>query len=125
MTLYAHFSAVPPELWRWPSFTPREVASKGDGSILLVEEALDALQIARNVVGRPFRLNSAYRDPIHNARVGGAPRSMHKEGHAFDIALAGHDKEALVAALDGAGFRGLGLRYRTFVHVDMGIRRTW
>ena len=125
MTLYAHFSEVPASAWRWPNFTAKEIASKGDGSVLLVEEALDALQTARNVVGRSFRINSAYRDPIHNTLVGGAPRSKHKEGHAFDVALAGHDKEALVAALDGAGFRGLGLRYRTFVHVDMGPRRSW
>ncbi len=123
--LYAHFSEVPAAAWRWPDFAPREVASRGDGSLLLIDEALDALQAARTAVGRPMRINSAYRDPVHNALVGGAPRSKHKEGHAFDVALAGHDKEALCRALRAAGFRGFGLRYATFVHVDMGRERSW
>lgn len=123
--LYAHHSEIPPGVWRWENFAPVEVASRGDGSLLLVDEAMDALQKARSRLGRPLRINSAYRDPVHNALVGGAPRSKHKEGHAFDVALAGHDRAALIAALRDAGFRGFGLRYRTFVHVDMGRRRTW
>ena len=122
---WPHFSEVRPRRWRWPNFAPAELASRGDGSLLLVEEALDALQAARDAVGRPFQINSAYRDPIHNALVGGAPRSKHKEGHAFDLALAGHDKAELVQTLKACGFRGFGLRYRTFVHVDMGPRRAW
>ena len=123
--LYPHHSEVPAAAWRWPNFAPVEIASRGDGSLLVVEEALDALQAAREALGRPLRINSAYRDPTHNALVGGAPRSKHKEGHAFDVALAGHDRGALIAALRAAGFRGFGLRYRTFVHVDMGRERSW
>ena len=123
--LYAHYSEVPAEHWPWPNFTPREIASRGDGSLLLVPEAMDALQRARVVLGKAMRINSAYRDPIHNALVGGAPRSKHKEGHAFDVALAGQDKERLVGVLQGVGFRGFGLNYRTFVHVDMGRKREW
>ncbi len=123
--LYAHFSEVPARAWRWPDFAPREIASRGDGSLLLVAEALDALQAARSALGRPLRIASAYRDPVHNALVGGAPRSKHKEGHAFDVALAGHDRARLADALRAAGFRGFGLRYGTFIHVDMGPRREW
>ena len=123
--LYAHYSEVPDKDWPWPDFIPREIASRGDGSLLLVPEAMDALQRARVVLGKAMRINSAYRDPIHNALVGGAPRSKHKEGHAFDVALAGHGKVSLVAVLRRAGFRGFGLNYRTFVHVDMGRKREW
>lgn len=111
--------------WRWENFTPIEIASKGDGSLLLHEAGMDALQRARDIAQAPFRITSAYRDPIHNARVGGAPRSSHKEGHAFDIALAGHDRDELIAILTEAGFRGLGIRYRTFVHADLGRFRRW
>ena len=125
MTMFVHFSEVPHSVWRWPNFTPWEIASRGDGSVLLIEDALDALQAARNTLGRPMRINSAYRDPVHNALVGGAPRSKHKEGHAFDVSLAGHDKSRLVSILRECGFRGFGLRYQTFVHVDMGPRRDW
>lgn len=112
------------EGWRWPDFTPQEMASKGDRSLRLSGDAMDALQAARGALGEPFVILSAYRDPLHNARVGGAPLSRHKMGDAFDIALAGHRKMELYAACKAAGFRGFGM-YRTFLHVDMGPERTW
>jgi uncharacterized protein YcbK (DUF882 family) len=124
-TLYDHWSEVPASAWRWPSFTPREIASKGDGSLLLVPEAMDRLQSAREIYDQSMLITSAYRDPIHNARVGGAPRSMHKRGIAFDIALQRRPKQPLIRALEIAGFAGLGVRYRTFVHADCGRKRSW
>ena len=124
-TLYDHWSEVPASAWRWPSFTPREIASKGDGSLLLVPEAMDRLQSAREIYDQSMLITSAYRDPIHNARVGGAPRSMHKRGIAFDIALQRRPKQPLIQALEIAGFAGLGVRYRTFVHADLGRKRSW
>ncbi len=122
---YASFRDVPAGAWRWPNFAPAEIASKGDGSLKVVPAALDALERARALAGRPLAILSAYRDPLHNARVGGAPLSRHKAGDAFDIALAGADQEALAAALKGAGFTGFGLGYRTFVHADLGPHRSW
>jgi uncharacterized protein YcbK (DUF882 family) len=89
-----------------------------------VPDALDTLTAAREIVGRPFRILSAYRDPIHNAKVGGAPLSRHKYGDAFDIALTGHDRDELLEACKTAGFRGFGF-YNTFLHVDLGSRRSW
>jgi uncharacterized protein YcbK (DUF882 family) len=110
--------------WRWPHFTPSEMASKGDGSLILSEEAMDALEEARIVLNEPFRILSAYRDPLHNARVGGAPLSRHKAGDAFDISLEGHRKDELREACQAAGFRGFGL-YKVFLHIDMGPKRSW
>lgn len=110
--------------WRWPHFTPQEMASRGDGSLRLSGDAMDALEAARVALGEPFIILSAYRDPLHNARVGGAPLSRHKMGDAFDIALRGHRKTELYAACKAAGFRGFGM-YKTFLHVDMGPERTW
>lgn len=112
------------EGWRWPHFTPKEMASKGDGSLVLSEDAMDALEAARTALGEPFIILSAYRDPIHNARVGGAPMSRHKAGDAFDIALRNHRRGELRDACMSAGFRGFGL-YQTFLHVDLGPKRTW
>jgi len=74
----------------------------------------------------PFQINSAYRCPIHNARIGGAPLSMHKFGRAFDIALTDHvDREKLIKCALQVGAGGIGENYKTFVHVDTGRRRSW
>jgi uncharacterized protein YcbK (DUF882 family) len=124
-TLYDHWSEMPVSAWCWPNFTPREIASRGDGSLLLVPEAMDRLQSAREIYDQSMLITSAYRDPIHNAKVGGAPMSMHKRGLAFDIALQRRPKQPLISALEIAGFTGLGVRYRTFVHADLGRKRSW
>lgn len=77
----------------------------------------------RNIVGKPFNINCSARCPVHNARVGGAPRSQHRstlniQATAFDISLKGHNKFVLLKAAKQAGFRGIGSSYKTFIHVD-------
>lgn len=84
---------------------------------------MDALQAARDQIGRSFHILSAHRCSLHNARVGGAPMSQHLR-LAVDIALHGHDSSALHAALREAGFTGFGF-YTTFIHADMGPKRQW
>ncbi len=123
--LYRHWSDVPETAWGWPHFSPRELASKGNGSLLVVPAALDVLETARVMADRPFYITSAYRDPIHNALVGGAPLSRHKQGDAFDISLRGHSKDTLINILRAAGFRGFGINYAAFVHADLGRERSW
>ena len=68
----------------------------------------------------PLRINSGHRCALHNARVGGAPLSLHKK-LAFDVALAGHDPAQLAAAARASGFRGFGFR-QTFLHLDTRVR---
>ncbi len=60
---YASFRDVPAGAWRGPNFAPAEFASKGDGSLKVVPAALDALERARALAGRPLAILSAYRDP--------------------------------------------------------------
>lgn len=121
--IYKHWSHV--KNWRWQDFKPQELASRGDGSLFVNEEALDALQTARILAGKPFYINSAYRDPIYNARIGGAPLSRHKFGDAFDISLRNHDKQTLIRICKEAGFKGLGVNYSSFLHVDTWRARQW
>ena len=59
--------------------------------MLVNEAALDKLQALRGALGKPLIVRSAYRSPEHNRAVGGAKRSKHMEGTAFDIAMANHD----------------------------------
>jgi uncharacterized protein YcbK (DUF882 family) len=85
------------------------------------------LQFLRDYTGRPITINSAYRCPEHNAKVGGSKTSQHLLGKAADItiqSLKPAEVYALIEELIDMGHLlqgGLGL-YDTFVHYD--IRKT-
>jgi len=69
---YADWRDVPGKLWRWPNFSPEEIACRGDGTIRINEPALDKLQALRDRLGVPLIVHSAYRSPAYNRQVGGA-----------------------------------------------------
>lgn len=85
------------------------------------------LQTIRNTFGSPIRINSGYRTPEHNKKVGGVENSQHVEARAADLAPTSGKKEDLdrlvlvILELADAGFipnGGVGI-YRTFVHYDI------
>ena len=84
------------------------------------------LQFLRDYTGRPITINSAYRSPKHNAKVGGSKTSQHLLGKAADItiqSLKPAEVFMIIEELIDMGHMlqgGLGL-YDTFVHYD--IRR--
>ncbi|TCO68500.1 YcbK family protein [Rhodovulum euryhalinum] len=125
-TRYDHWRDVPESAWRWPNFSPAEIACRGTGRLLINEPALDRLQALRDRLGKPLIVRSAYRSPGHNRAVGGAPRSKHMDGAAFDIAMANHDPVAFEAAAREVGFLGFGYYPRSgFMHIDLGPARSW
>jgi zinc D-Ala-D-Ala carboxypeptidase len=126
MTLYSNWNDVPAAEWRWPSFTPQEMACKGTGRLMLDPDAMDKLQALRTRLGRPLIITSAYRSPEHNRAVGGASRSMHMQGRAFDVRQENHDPGAFIEAARAVGFTGIGTYPRSgFIHVDNGPQRQW
>jgi hypothetical protein len=110
--------------WKWKYFNRDEVNSPDDGSLVINEDALDKLERMRIKVGKPLKINSAYRSIKHNKKVGGEKGSMHRQGRAFDISNKGHNPYDLYQAAIDAGFTGFGF-YRTFLHVDTGNKRWW
>ncbi len=123
---FRHFRDVPDSLWRWKNFSPAEIACRGTGQLKLHPEALDKLQALRDRLGKPLIIRSAYRSPEHNRNVGGAPRSKHMDGTAFDIAMSNHDPVAFEAAAREVGFLGFGFYPRSgFMHIDLGPARVW
>ena len=104
-------------IWRWPNFKPSEFDCKGTGRIALDPDAMDKLQALRTRIGKPFHIVSGYRSPEHNRNVGGAPRSKHMEGIAFDVSMSGHNREEFIREAEKMGFNGIG-RYPSFVHID-------
>lgn len=123
---YRHWRDVPKRDWRWSNFSPAEIACRGTGQLKLHPEAMDKLQALRDRLGKPLIIRSAYRSPEHNRAVGGAARSKHMDGTAFDIAMSNHDPVAFEAAAREVGFLGFGFYPRSgFMHIDLGPARSW
>lgn len=123
---YQSYQDVKPEEWRWKNFSPREIACKGTGTLLVNEEALDRLQALRETLGRPLLITSAYRSPQHNKAVGGAKDSYHMKGVAFDVRMENLDPALFQLAARDAGFRGFGYYTKqNFMHIDTGPAREW
>lgn len=122
--IYAHWTDYPADQWRWPSFAPAEMACKGTGRLMVVDDAMDALQALRDDIGAPFIVHSAYRSPSHNRAVGGAKASKHMEGIAFDISMGNHDPVSFMETAERHGFKGIGTYPKSnFVHIDFRITR--
>jgi len=119
MKVWSNWKEYPAGEWRWPSFSPQEIACRGTGKLVVNERALDMLQALRAQIGKPFIIRSAYRSPEHNTRVGGAKASKHMEGIAFDIDMGNHFPDEFMAAAETAGFMGIGTYPKSgFLHID-------
>ena len=88
----------------------------------LVDNVLDPV---RERYGKPIRVNSGYRCPIHNRTVGGVSGSQHVKGEAADIIPVSSEKikvkselERLVKIIEELGKFDQLIIYPTFVHVS-------
>lgn len=124
--LYRSWRDFPMAEWRWPNFSPQEVASKGEGELLIDAPSMDKLQALRTALGKPLLITSAYRSAAHNKRVGGATHSQHRLGKAFDVRMENQDPAAFERAARAAGFTGFGHYPKSgFMHIDTGPARRW
>lgn len=71
-----------------PHFKISELVCKhcGKGADILQPALLAALERVRVAYGKPMLVTSGYRCAYHNAEIGGARFSAHKEGKAADVA---------------------------------------
>jgi len=122
---YSHWSLIKKKQWPFKYFNPRELASNGNQSLLIDYDAISKLEQVRIETGKPLFINSAYRDDLYNAFIGGSPLSYHVEGKAFDISLKNQNKNNLISICRQVGFTGLGVNYKSFLHVDTGHKREW
>lgn len=80
-------------------------------------EHLEQLIQLREEIG-PIKITSGYRCDSHNKKVGGSPKSQHKEGTATDIQSRRIKPRALAAFVkQNYVFGGIGA-YDTFTHID-------
>ena len=106
-------------------FKPQEFASpdRPDSWTLINPKLVIIVDALREIVDRPFHINSAFRTATHNARVGGEPRSQHMFGRAVDISTSGwghDDRMKLVIYARKLGIKGIGI-YPSFIHLDVRV----
>jgi uncharacterized protein YcbK (DUF882 family) len=82
------------------------------------------LDEAREVADTPFIINSAFRCPDHNWKVGGSLASSHIMGCAADLRTKNStERYRILHALMKVGFKRIGIA-DTFIHVDMDPSKT-
>jgi uncharacterized protein YcbK (DUF882 family) len=115
----------------------REEFDCADGSEMPTEVQLNIaelavqLEIIRSHFNAPVTINSAYRSPEHNRKIGSNDSSQHILGKAADIVVKGVAPDDVYDAIEFLISEGLvkegGLgRYNTFTHYDIrGTRARW
>jgi uncharacterized protein YcbK (DUF882 family) len=106
------------------NFKVREFACKDGSDVVFISEGLvQMLQAIRLHFNKPVTINSGYRTPGYNKKVGGEAYSQHLYGTAADIVVKGVEPRDVAAyaetILPNTG--GIGI-YSTFVHID--VRKT-
>ena len=113
------------------NFSKSEFDSK-DGAempkevLLNVQKLANQLQVLRDSLGVSITVNSGYRSPSHNKKMGGTINSQHILGKAADITAQGYTPAQVYAKIEelinsGDMLQGGLGSYSTFTHYD--IRR--
>ena len=102
-----------------PNFKVKEFACQ-DGSDTIVlhsDFVVEKLQKIRSHFNKPVTINSAYRSPSHNRKVGGSSNSYHVKGRAFDIVVKDISPSEVAKYAQSIGIKGI-IKYSWGVHVD-------
>ena len=88
-----------------------------------IQEVAKNLQVIRDVLKAPIRVNSSYRCPKHNKAIGGVKNSQHVLGKAADIrcdfiSIDSLHKTILELIKEGKICSGGVGKYKTFIHYD-------
>ena len=96
-----------------------------------IKELAENLQIIRDELGEPIKINSGWRCENYNRKINGVKRSQHLKGKAADIRVKNLTPDEVATAIDKlqeGGFikdGGLG-RYNSFTHYDIrGKKARW
>lgn len=102
------------------NFKVREFKCK-DGSdvIFVADELVKVLQQIRDHFKKPVTINSAYRTPAYNKKVGGATYSQHLYGTAADVVVSGVAPSEVYKYADSILKAGGVGKYDTFTHIDV------
>ena len=89
------------------------------------------LQVLRDAIGKSITINSGYRSPKYNAKIGGVKDSQHVKGKASDLRVKGMTPKELSEVIEELIKRkkmkegGIGI-YPNFTHYDIrGTKARW
>ncbi|MGM9568003.1 MAG: D-Ala-D-Ala carboxypeptidase family metallohydrolase [Clostridia bacterium] len=124
MVIAAYISKVGRDHWISPHFTLAEMACKdGSDKVLYSTELMDKLEKLRAYGGFTVHINSGYRTPSYNKKIGGASKSQHTLGTAADIIVKKDgqpvDARLICCLCQDLGFKGIARISWQAVHVDM------
>lgn len=108
------------------NFKVKEFKCKDGSDVILISpELVTILQRIRHHYGKAVYINSAYRTPTYNKKVGGATHSQHCYGTACDIRINGVKPKELAEYVETLliGWGGIGV-YSNFVHVDVRPKKS-
>lgn len=82
---------------------------------------MNRLQALRTAYGKPLKVSSGYRSPLHPIEAAKALPGAHSTGNAVDLLVRGADAYKLVALAIQFGFTGIGVQQKgesRFIHLD-------
>ena len=117
------------------NFSKSEFDSKDGAAMPLevlqnIKELANNLQVLRDHLGKSIDINSGYRSPSHNKKIG-VKNSQHLLGNAADIVVEGYKPsevaKAIVQLIGEGKMKEGGLKaYATFTHYDIrGTKARW
>ena len=104
------------------NFKVKEFACKdGSDAVLVAPRLVMVLQSIRDHFGKAVNINSGYRTPQYNTKVGGVDQSQHCYGTAADITVKGVEVEIVAAYARKImpDWGGVGVyKSQGFTHID-------
>ena len=100
------------------------LCNDGSDAIKIDSDLPPILQQIRDHFNAPVHINSAYRTPAYNAKVGGVSNSYHTKGMAADIVVSGVSAKRVAQYAETLNCGGIGWYERKkFVHIDTRPKR--
>lgn len=107
-----------------PNFRVKEFRCKDGSDEILIDTnfVFTKLQKIRDRFAKSVTINSAYRTPTYNAKIGGAKNSYHMKGMAYDIKISGVTPLQVAQYAEQIGILGI-IVYPTFTHIDSRTKK--
>ena len=91
----------------------------GAAEYMYAPELMRILESIREHFGKPVIINSGYRTPEWNTKIGGAKNSYHMKGMAADIVVKGVSSKQVAEYASVIMQNGGVIRYTNFTHIDV------